>query len=358
MKKLFICLLVIMSFCFNMCTFAENVDTDTSQSETEVTEPENSNENTDIPETDTDKEILPDDEETVIEYDWQADLSVIGENSLNVQSYSVEDAEKELMYDAQTVLRRDNAAGDAWIVYEIPYAEELYAVSYHLASDVAHFSFETSKDGEEWTSIETETTVTTDIDKWTKVEYLAKDLENIRYIKVIWGEEENTANWWNPYFGGLSTNVGEAHPTEILILTDQKLYIPMYDSTEYVLEAVILDQAGIEYDGEISWEILSEDFEISALGEVTVNADMEDGFEFTVKASFADGEITAEKKFILVAAMPGDTDGDNVITKTDIDEICTNYGKQATTENRLCDVDKNGLIDIIDLAYAAKYITE
>ena len=60
----------------------------------------------------------------------------------------------------------------------------------------------------------------------------------------------------------------------------------------------------------------------------------------------------------LCAPMPGDTDGDGVITETDIEVIIENYGKEADLNNRLCDVDKNGKIDVIDLAYAARYVEE
>lgn len=59
----------------------------------------------------------------------------------------------------------------------------------------------------------------------------------------------------------------------------------------------------------------------------------------------------------MCGAQPGDADGDGVITDSDIDAIILNFGAEVTKDNRLCDADKNGKIDIIDLAYAARYKT-
>lgn len=360
MRKTLFYFLIFALMCFNISVYAaetnsgESGSTSFNTSQTEENTGKNENENYE-----ENKEPSDEEEGAAREYEWKADLSTIGGNFANVQSYTVEESEKDLMYDAETVLRRDNASGEAWIVYEIPYVEQIYAVSYHLASDVAHFSFEASKDGEAWTTLEVATDETVTADRWTRVEFSVKALENLRYIKVVWGIEKNTANWWNPYFGGLFANVGEPVPSEIVILSDSTLCIPMYDTKTYALQAEILDQIGLNYDAEISWEIISEnadEFEITKNGEVTIKSDMSDGEEFTVCASALDGVLKCEKTFSLAATMPGDVDGDNAITDIDIAEICASYGMSVNGDNRLCDIDKNGVIDIIDLTYAVKYM--
>lgn len=295
------------------------------------------------------------------EYSLSFDSVDLAADSQNVQNYITDDSEKELMYDAENIIRRDGAAGEAWVVFEIPYLAEFRAVSYHLASDVAPLSFEFSKDLEIWEAAEVEIDETVDPERWTRLEYTASDIEGVRYIRVSWGEEKNMGNWWNPYFGGLYANVGDARPCEIVIDTDENLQIPVYESRIYTITARMLDNIGLEFDGEITWSVMPNEnsdsgIEISESGEVEITADMEDGMEFTVRAENTESGLYAEKKFTLCAPMPGDTDGDNVITQTDIDEICSNYGKRVTADNRLCDADKNGVIDIIDLAYAARYM--
>lgn len=293
------------------------------------------------------------------EFSWTADLSTLDgtEKFVNVQTYETDEGESEMMYGARSVLRRDGNAGEAYVVYEVRYLTEFAAVSYHLASDVAHFSFELSADGESWQTAETEAIETVESGKWTRVEYSASELENVRYIKVVWGEERNTGNWWNPYFGGLSANVGEAIPTRVVINTEPNLQIPMYDSVKYTLSAEVLDRLELRFEDEITWTLTESDDErlsLSSDGEIEIFADMTDGVVFTAKAEAACG-LSAECEFVLCAPMPGDTDGDNMITQTDIDFICENYNKAVTADNRLCDVDKNGVIDIIDLAFAARY---
>lgn len=346
MRKI-LCLLIAFMLGFSFCAYAENVE------ETEIIDNIEQNED----KTQDEDDSAEDDTVIEKEYEWSADLSVVDGEFENVQSYTLDESEKEIMYDAETVLRRDGVSGEAFIIYEIPYIHEMYAVSYHLASDVAQFSFELSKDGVEWTSIETESVETTEPDKWTKIEYTVDEIEEMRFVKVIWGEEENNANWWNPYFGGILANCGESVPTEAVILSDVVLQIPMYDEITYTLEAEVRDQIGLAVDAEIKWLCEDELVTVSENGEVTIMSDMEDGYEFTVCITDEVNELEAEKTFSLVAPMPGDSDGDNIITDADIESLIECFGEETSADNRLCDVDKNGVVDIIDLAYLTKYIS-
>lgn len=305
----------------------------------------------------------------------------------NVQDYTIEDSEKQDMHGYDTALRRDRAIGEAWIVFEIPYIRELDARSLHLPGDVAPMKFEFSKDGKVWTAAEVNVAENSYDDRWTELIYSAEQISGVRYVKAIWGEEKNLQNWWNPYFIELSATFAEPFDYEIVIDTDESIAIPRYDSREYILSGRVLDQIGLERDSEILWSSVpdssddsddSDDSEnsessgetgglddsqgtenpdvvtVNSDGTFTVSADMQPGTKFTVRAQC--GELTAEKTFTLCAALPGDTDGDNIITQADIDFILENYGKAANAENRLCDVDKDGKIDIVDLCYAARYV--
>lgn len=326
-------------------------------------------------------------------------------DSFNVQSYTVLDDEKNNMYDAESILRRDEKTGEAWIVYEIPYLSEFRAESYHLPQDAAEMSFEVSKDGEKWEKLETVVENLSDDGRWTRFVYKVKDIEGVRFLKAVWGTEENLENWWNPYFKGILANVDSPKAKEISIKTSSFVALPAYDSTELQFEGEILDQIGEKFEGEIKWEIVSlsdnlpenkddnnegekpskdddsdeskdeseenslsplseeseEDsntpfvVEVTPEGKMTLTADMKTGTKFRIRGSF--GEISAEKDFVLCGAQPGDADGDGVITDSDIDAIILNFGAEVTKDNRLCDADKNGKIDIIDLAYAARYKT-
>lgn len=305
----------------------------------------------------------------------------------NVQDYTIEDGEKYEMHGCETALRRDRAIGDAWIVFEMPYVSEFDARSLHLPADVAPMKFELSKDGKSWTAAEIQVTESPEDGRWTEITYSAKQISGMRYVKAIWGEENNLQNWWNPYFIGITAAFENPIDYEIVIDTDENIAIPRYDSREYTLSGRVLDQIGAERESKILWRKVSDDsgdsgntgdsegsdntensgtsddsddsgnpseIEINSDGAFTVSADMLPGTKFKVRAQC--GQLVAEKTFVLCAALPGDTDGDNIITQTDIDFILENYGKAADMENRLCDVDKDGKIDIVDLSYAARYL--
>lgn len=275
----------------------------------------------------------------------------------NVQDYTIEDSEKYSMHDFDTAMRRDNAIGEAWAIFEIPYISKFEATSLHLPEDVAPMKFELSKDGEKWTAADVEVTEEPTDGRWTEVRYSASQIRGVRYVKIIWGEEENLQNWWNPYFIALTAQAANPYDAEIVIDTDENICIPMYDSQEYCLSGRVLDQIGLERENEIIWFNVSQnpdEISVSKDGKFTISSDMTDGTTFTIQA-YCSG-LSTEKTFTLCAALPGDTDGDNIITQADIDFILENYGKAANAENRLCDVDKDGKIDIVDLCYAARYV--
>lgn len=329
--------------------FPENETNTSTSSDTDESEETN-----DDKEPTQDEEKDTNDAENTKKYEFFMNSAEAASDAFNVQSYTVLDEEKYNMYGAERIMRRDGAIGEAWAIFEIPYVSEIFASSCHLPSDAAPMSFELSKDGVTWIDADVTVTITEDENRWTKIDYSAENISGIKYVKVIWGEEANLQNWWNPYFLGLYANTEAPRETEIVIDSNDELYIPIYEPYEYTLCGRVLDQIGNDTDAAVTWVCESESVEVSADGKVIISSDMTVGDTFTVRAE--SGDLFAEKTFTLCASMPADTDGDNIITQKDIDFIIENYGMTADEGNRLCDADKNGVIDIIDLAYAARYM--
>ena len=377
MKKC-LCFMIIFVLLISCIGYAENTIDNSSENEsteTEVipdTETKENIENSDNTENDDSSDItVPDEEEEDVKDDDSESTEKIYEHkflsvedaykSYNVQNYVPDDNEKQTIYDTENIMRRDGVSGEAYIIFEIPYVSEFKAISCHRQTDVAEFSFMTSKDGEEWETLEPEITEYIDENKWTRLEYVAENIKSAKYVKVIWGEEKEFVHWWNPYFVGLFADSGEGIPERININIDDEISIPMYDSFCLELNAEILDQIDNTVEGEIIWtieECADDRIVISEENTIEIFSDMEDGLEIKIKAESQEYGLSELKTVKLCAPMPGDTDGDGVITETDIEIIIENYGKEADLNNRLCDVDKNGKIDVIDLAYAARYVEE
>ena len=377
MKKC-LCFMIIFVLLISCIGYAENTIDNSSENEsteTEVipdTETKENIENSGNTENDDSSDItVPDEEEEDVKDDDSESTEKIYEHkflsvedaykSYNVQNYVPDDNEKQTIYDTENIMRRDGVSGEAYIIFEIPYVSEFKAISCHRQTDVAEFSFMTSKDGEEWETLEPEITEYIDENKWTRLEYVAENIKSAKYVKVIWGDEKESVHWWNPYFVGLFADSGESTPERINIIIDDEISIPMYDSFCLELNAEILDQIDNTVEGEIIWtieECVDEKIVISEENTIEIFSDMEDGLEIKIKAESQEYGLSELKTVKLCAPMPGDTDGDGVITETDIAVIIENYGKEADLNNRLCDVDKNGKIDVIDLAYAARYVEE
>lgn len=377
MKKC-LCFMIIFVLLISCIGYAENTIDNSSENEsteTEVipdTETKENIENSGNTENDDSSNItVPDEEEEDVKDDDSESTEKIYEHkflsvedaykSYNIQNYVPDDNEKQTIYDTENIMRRDGVSGEAYIIFEIPYVYEFKAISCHRQTDVAEFSFMTSKDGEEWETLEPEITEYIDENKWTRLEYVAENIKSAKYVKVIWGEEKESVHWWNPYFVGLFADSGESTPERININIDDEISIPMYDSFCLELNAEILDQIDNTVEGEIIWiieECADDRIVISEENTIEIFSDMEDGLEIKIKAESQEYGLSELKTVKLCAPMLGDTDGDGVITETDIEIIIENYGKEADLNNRLCDVDKNGKIDVIDLAYAARYVQE
>ena len=69
-----------------------------------------------------------------------------------------------------------------------------------------------------------------------------------------------------------------------------------------------------------------------------------------------------EIEITLKDALIGDINKDLKIGQEEIDFVIENYGKNENAEDwhniRLADIDENGIIDIIDIAYLSYYFVE
>ncbi len=277
-------------------------------------------------------------------------------DSFNIEDYTVLESEKEEMHNADRILRRNYEGGVAWIVFEVPYITEFKAVALHYPQDIENMSYEVSKDGVEWKTVEVSEEIFEFDGKWTRYEYTAENIDDAKYIKVVWGEEAETNHWWTPYFVGLYVNTGESVPAEIIFENEAKIQIPPYDSKKYSVNAYLVDQIGAIVEEEVVLTLVSTTEERIVLGEdneVEIYSDMTEGIEFVIRAEC--GEISKEKTFILIPYLPGDCDENNKLTDADVSNIIENYGKTADLDNRLCDVNKDGKIDIVDLAFVLRY---
>ena len=261
------------------------------------------------------------------------------------------------MHNADKILRRNYEAGIAWIVFEVPYITDFKAVAYHYPQDIENMSYEVSKDGENWSVVDVTEEVFEFDGKWTRYEYTAENIEGARYIKVVWGEEAETNHWWTPYFEGLYVNMGEGVATEIVFEGDTNLQIPQYDSKKYDVSAKVVDQIGLEVDADIELSVTSSDerIAIDEDNKIEIFADMTEGTEIVVSAICEEYELSKEIILTLVPCLLGDANEDNKLTEDDAKLIIDNYGKTAEISNRLCDINKDGKINIIDLAYVLRY---
>lgn len=277
-------------------------------------------------------------------------------SSYNIEDYTVLESEKEEMHNAEQILRRNYEGGIAWVVFEIPYLTEFKAVALHYPQDIENMSYEISKDGENWTEVQVIEEVFEVENKWTKYEYTAENIEDTRYIKVVWGEEAETNHWWTPYFVGLFVNTGEAVPSEIIFENNVEMQIPPYESKKFSICAKLVDQIGVEIEEEVALSVVSatdERIVLNENNEVEITSDMTEGTEFVIRAEC--GELSKEQTFKLIASLSGDSDGDNKLTDKDADAVIENYGKKVNLDNRLCDINKDGKINIIDLAFVLRY---
>ena len=275
----------------------------------------------------------------------------------NVYAYDIpNDGSRDAFYDDFTTFQRP-AGGDAYIVYRIPYAERVQVVSYFFAGEpLVDFAFQSSADGENWSSLDYESEYLEAEGKWTKAFYTFDVSDDEPLIKITFPD---TINWWTPLVSEVSAIVGEAGPVGIKVDGRNSFIIPRYDSREYKFEAYLIDQIGEAYPGEVKFSVKDSDIpelEISDDGIFTVSSDYPDGAKFTIVVE--GGGYTVETTITLNSALLGDLDNDGDVDSSDIDIVVSNYDKRDSDSDWIAcregDINLDGKISVIDIAYISK----
>ncbi len=275
----------------------------------------------------------------------------------NIYAYEVpDDGSRSAFYDDFTTFQRPGAGG-AYIAYRIPYAEKVRVESYFYAGEpLRDMSFETSKDGENFSAAEASCSYLEAEGKWTRAVYTINTSDDSPYIKIIYPE---TVNSWTPLVSRVSAQLGKARAAGIEISGETRPIIPMYDSAEYKYTANLADQIGEVYPGDVKLSIKQSDIpelSISEDGTITISGDMNEGAEFTLFAE--SGEFSAELNVKLTAALLGDLNLDGEVSRDDAVIAAARYGETSGSADwsdaRDADINRDGKISVIDIAYISK----
>lgn len=278
----------------------------------------------------------------------------------NVYAYLIpDDGSRDAFYDDFTTFQRA-ADGKAEVVYSIPYADAAEVISYFFAGEeLVDFKFEISADGNTWSEPKIICDYLEAQGKWTKASYRLTELNQTKYIKAIFPE---TQNWWTPLISKVSAVIGEPKPVKINIEGKNELIIPRYDFSEYQYIGFIADQIGEKFDSSVKFSVAEseiENLEISEDGIIIIYSDFKAGSTFKIKAENTDYNLSTEIEVVLKAAVLGDIDGDGSVNENDVRIILTYFDKSEIEDKdwksfRDGDINKDGVIDIVDIAYVAK----
>lgn len=220
-------------------------------------------------------------------------------------------------------------------------------------------NFEISADGNTWSEPKIICDYLEAQGKWTKASYRLTELNQTKYIKAIFPE---TQNWWTPLISKVSAVIGEPKPVKINIEGKNELIIPRYDFSEYHYIGFIADQIGEKFDSSVKFSVAEseiENLEISEDGIIKIYSDYKDNSKFKIKAENTDYNLSTEIEVVLKAAVLGDIDGDGTVNENDVRIILTYFDKSEIEDKdwknfRDGDINKDGVIDIVDIAYVAK----
>lgn len=309
------------------------------------------------------EQFLPFDDEWVSECE---DFSQVTEKN-NIEVWAVEDYELDSMYGDEFVLRRSANTTEAFITYYLPYVEKIEITSYNWPSHIAPFELYYSKDGEEWTECEFDAETIPnedDVERWTKIIYQSTEFTGVSYVKIVWPMPSPESNdWWNPYLGSIKADIGSPEPVEIKVNTQDEYVIPRYDSFEYTLDGYVADQLDKDMGYDVLWSTqteLPDGVVLSETGLLTVSSlCVFDGvINVLATANITDEEtITKEIELSIKPAMLGDVNYDNLCNEDDLQFTIENFRKTSIDSQwdiiRLADINSDGIIDIVDLAYIA-----
>lgn len=281
----------------------------------------------------------------------------------NIYAYLIpDDGSRNAFYDDFTTFQRP-VPGDANIVFEIPYAKEVEMVTYFFAGEeLVDFTFYTSIDGENWIEVSFEASYLVADGKWTEATYKLSEFSDTKYIKI---DFPDTVNWWTPLVAKVMASYDKSYPKDVKIDGETTLIIPIYDYTEYEYEAYLVDQIGEKFDGDVKLSIKNSDIEnlaISNDGKVKIESNFKNGASFTIEAKSEELSLSSEIDVVLISALIGDINYDGVVDGLDTSMILTYFDKTSSDISwksyREADINQDGIINIIDIAFVARKAAE
>lgn len=311
-----------------------------------------------------DGESVDDDDKTV-KFDWMDECDDT-ENAYevhNISLWNVGDDELYTMHGDKQVYRRSDKAYDSWLIYKIPYLEELNVTIYTWTENESDMYFYTSADCETWTEVKFTAEISRYDDRWTKIVFYNKEIQNTEYVKIVFpAVNPEVDDWWNPYLGEVAANVGEPYPCAINAEIPN-IVIPCYDFFEYTLRAEVIDQLGKPMDIPVKWRLdpVPEHVTLTEDGKLKISSECAAETELALTAYAESDDITDIPSYDvcikLASGIIGDYNSDLKIDKDDLDFAVKNYNKNSADDEwdiiRLVDIDGNGHIDIADLSYIA-----
>ncbi len=296
-------------------------------------------------------------EPTVILYDFDTLDGKHIAGTENISLYEIPEGDRSAFYDDFSTLQR-TGSGESYIEFSIPAECEFSVVTYHWQQEVEDFKFFTFSE-DEWSEVTPVKETEALEGKWTTIEY-GLEIAEATILRVYWPENET---WWTPVMSKAEL-VYQAVATSLETDYPENIEIPIYDCNTYNLSAKVIDQLLMDMDCKAV--ITIDDIEGVTFKDniLIINENVPDGTALSIKAEYTDGDIIVSdtKTYVLTKALIGDTNADGVIDREDLNVVLGAFEKTSDDEKwldiRLCDVDKNGMIDVLDIAYIAKNILE
>lgn len=276
----------------------------------------------------------------------------------NLYAYQIpNDGSRDAFYDDFTTYQR-SADGEAYAVFEVPYAERIEVVSYFYAGEeLKDFSFSTSTDGTNWSASEYTADYIIKDGKWTRAAY-GISAGCVKYIRINFPE---TVNWWTPLISCVSAFCGEPAADSIKISGNNTLPIPRYDDSIYNFEGYVADKIGEIFDESVVFSVLDnlpQGVSLSQDGMVTVSSEALGGSEFTLICESERYGLSAEIIVTLKAPLFGDLNYDMAVDNADVDLALDMFTKTNTASDwincRDADINGDGLINIVDIGFISK----
>lgn len=281
----------------------------------------------------------------------------------NVSAYPIpDDGSRDAFYDDFTTFQRTGDGETAEAVFLIPRLTHAEVTGYfYSGEELNDFIFETSVDGANWNTAEYTADYLAAEGKWTRADYHIGS-EPAKYLRVIFPE---TINWWTPLISEVTAVTDEPVPAKIVTAEETNTYvIPLYDSAEYQLNAYVVDTIGERMEGSVAFSAageLPEGVTLTEDGLMTVSNNVKPG-AVALELSCTEYGLETACEVMLRAAVVGDIDHDGRTDKTDLGAVIEWYAAEATAPDwlkyREGDINRDGIIDVIDIGYIAASAAE